>query len=120
MRHPPVVVALAALALWPACRSDDAPCARAVRGALARGLRDAAATRTPDEVARASKASLRLEPLLVERCTGDRWPAAVLACLEAAGTQAAIDACDGGLSDAQRAAKARAVDAVGRAVAPGL
>jgi hypothetical protein len=85
-----------------ACSKHSSDCASSINGAAERMMADAAKSMPPEAAKNMAKAAPKITAALVEVCTQDAWAAEVLACLDAASTNQAMNACNDKLTDPQK------------------
>ena len=86
-----------------ACSGKATPdCAHAVDGAIDRMVLDAKARMPPAAAANVARVVPQMKTSITAACVDDKWAPEVVACVDRAGTQAALDECDKMLTPDQR------------------
>ena len=87
------LLALAATLSFTGCSKKEPDCASTVGGAVDRMLASAKSKMPAFAYDRVAEAAPKLTSVIVDVCTNDKWAADVLSCLDSAGTQSEISAC---------------------------
>ena len=102
---------LLALVLVAGCQKHAPDCASAISGAIDRMVEDAK-NMPPNAAANVARVVPIMKQTITAACVEDKWPPAVIACLDKARTKDELDACDKQLTPQQRLAEHRRQDEI--------